>query len=475
MKAEWRIVLRNVLAVLFGTFILSIIGFYNGYPLVYSDTGTYIYSGFDLFVPKDRPLPYGLLIRGLSFKHSLWYVVLFQNFLTATLIFEVFRSFGRRSFLPSYILTMVLLTAFTGVAWYSNQIMPDLFAPILILCLFLLAFRKNSWAGTLLLSIIYLLAAVSHFSHLMIGSLMLLGILIAKLFFDRYGEGTGIRLPLRKGIAVAALVLSGWLVLPLINYAVASEFVLSKGSHVFLMASLNDRGILKRYLDENCQKEKLRGSKLCEYKDELPKTIDGFIWSDFLGKVGGWKKSKDEFNMIIEDVLSSPGYLREFSFRSFQYGVVQLAHNDIGTGLTPYTEGSPPHQQVEWRFKNEENNYLNSRQNKWEGEELQFEELSMFHSFLLLLCTGTFGALLFSPLRRRIEPSLWLFLGFVLLGIIVNSFVTAGLSSPYSRYQARVVWLFPLAFFLIAHFHLRIPVESFFAPSQVQDREEGDK
>ena len=39
-----------------GGIILLVIGLWNGYPLVYSDTGTYIYSAADLFVPNDRPV-----------------------------------------------------------------------------------------------------------------------------------------------------------------------------------------------------------------------------------------------------------------------------------------------------------------------------------------------------------------------------------------------------------------------------------
>lgn len=456
MTPHRKSAIRDLLAVLFGTFILSTIGFYNGYPLVYSDTGTYIYSGFDLFVPNDRPLPYGLLILVTSAAYSLWHVVLFQNLLTAWLIFELFKHFKRRDPIPAYLISITLLTAFTAIAWYSNQVMPDLFAPILLISLFLLFFRKNSRSGTILLSTIYLFSAICHFSHLMIGTAMLIAVLVLRAFFHRMLQGKGILIPLKRTVGISALVLSAWLVLPLINYSVSSEFVLSKGGHVFLMASINDKGILKEYLDENCSKGMLEQSKLCKYKDELPKTIDAFIWSDFLQKVGGWEKSKDEFETIINDLLSKPPYFTEFTYRSAQYGIIQLAHNDLGTGLSPYGKGSPPHQQVEWRFPHEENNYLNSRQNKWEGEELGFEELSMVHSLLLLFCTGALGVLLFSPLRSKIGGPLLIFLGFVLLGILVNSLVTAGLSAPYSRYQARVVWLFPLAFFLIAFCHLRI-------------------
>jgi len=53
---------KIILVLCIGTLILSLIGLYNGYPLVYSDTGTYIYSGFDKFIPLGRPVTYGLFL-----------------------------------------------------------------------------------------------------------------------------------------------------------------------------------------------------------------------------------------------------------------------------------------------------------------------------------------------------------------------------------------------------------------------------
>lgn len=48
----------------------------NGYPLVYSDSGTYIGSGFEGIVPVDRPIAYGLFVRHISVAYSLWFVIL---------------------------------------------------------------------------------------------------------------------------------------------------------------------------------------------------------------------------------------------------------------------------------------------------------------------------------------------------------------------------------------------------------------
>ena len=54
------------LLLLLGTILLSWAAFYNGFPLIYSDTSTYLESGFVLETPLDRPITYGLLMRLFS-------------------------------------------------------------------------------------------------------------------------------------------------------------------------------------------------------------------------------------------------------------------------------------------------------------------------------------------------------------------------------------------------------------------------
>lgn len=60
---------RNHLLYLVGTaFLIIALAFFNRYPLVYSDTGTYIRSAFTLHPPVDRPIGYSLIIRAVTCK-----------------------------------------------------------------------------------------------------------------------------------------------------------------------------------------------------------------------------------------------------------------------------------------------------------------------------------------------------------------------------------------------------------------------
>ena len=70
----------------------------NGYPLVYADTGTYLTSGFQLGIPADRPLGYGLFCRLFSGDGlSLWGVVIAQALLSAVVLVHAWQVLVGRS------------------------------------------------------------------------------------------------------------------------------------------------------------------------------------------------------------------------------------------------------------------------------------------------------------------------------------------------------------------------------------------
>ncbi len=434
---------------LVGTLLLSIIGLYNGYPLVYSDTGTYIRSGIEMIIPMDRPITYGLFIHFFSLGFSLWFVIIVQNFLTAYVLFEFMKLFDIKesSFSQFYLSVILFLVIFTGIGWYSNQLMPDFFTPIAALTIFIILINKKITIPSLItLGIILVYSLITHFSHLMIGTILIIVILIIKLIMkERLME-----ISFRKILLTGTIILSGWLILPTINYLTDKEFAISKGSHVFLMAHLADTGILEKFLKENCNNEEYSDCKLCQYKDNLPKDLSEFIWvSNILENTGGWAGSKKEYNKIIRGTLTQPKYLLMNIYRSITYGFIQLTQNEIGQGLSAYNEGSAPHHNINIYYYNEMNNYLNSRQNKLDGIHLKHDKLNSVHLFLLILSLFVVIIILTSSFWKKIYSVSIIFLFFALTVIVINSFITAGLNSPCSRFEGRIVWLLPLAVILI--------------------------
>src|SRR5690606_18532607 len=123
---------------------------------------------------------------------------------------------------------------------------------------------------------------------------------------------------------------------------------------------------------------------------------------------------------------------------SITYGLIQLTQNDIGQGLTAYQEGSAPYGQIHWRFNHEINNYLNSRQNKWNGEGLNFKELNQRHNLVIFVSLIFVLISLFYSNQFFISPQAKLIFVILMVGVVLNAFLTAGLNAPCERFQARV-------------------------------------
>jgi hypothetical protein len=85
MMRLWSVI-TSWFPLLLGSLVLISAGIYNGFPLVTSDSGTYINSAIQLTVPDDRPITYGLFILITGFKKSLWFVIFTQGLLLAWLL-----------------------------------------------------------------------------------------------------------------------------------------------------------------------------------------------------------------------------------------------------------------------------------------------------------------------------------------------------------------------------------------------------
>ncbi|HAV25679.1 MAG TPA: hypothetical protein DCX01_05840, partial [Bacteroidetes bacterium] len=157
-----------------GALLLCIPAFYNGYPLVYSDTGTYIRSGMEMYVPSDRPIVYGLFIRFFSLGYSLWFTVITQCIALSFVLHKLIKHTVPSISYAGILSIIAMLTAFTSVAWYSSQIMPDIFTFCSVACIILLASGKlKITPGKILLLVIILFSFSVHFTNILLSIVML--------------------------------------------------------------------------------------------------------------------------------------------------------------------------------------------------------------------------------------------------------------------------------------------------------------
>ncbi|MCC3155933.1 hypothetical protein LJ737_01700 [Hymenobacter sp. 15J16-1T3B] len=422
------------------TLLLMSAAFYNGFPLVTSDSGAYIYSGMSLTVPADRPLTYGLFLRVFSLKHSLWGPVLVQSLLLAYVLWRSVQVFVPR--LRSHAARFALLAAVvwaSGIAWFSGQLMPDVFTPIGVLALALLVWGQPlALAERVVLGGLLLLASLMHSSNLLTYTL-LLGVVAA----GGWVVGAVRRwMPWRRLAAAAALVAAAWVALPGLHAAFGGGFTVSSGSHVFLMGKLVETGVLDRFLADNCADGQYR---LCAFRDKLPNNAIDFIWSGNspLAQTGGWDANRAEYRSIIGRVLLSPRYYPVLLEEAAQGTARQLTHVAHGDGLTPFLDNTNPFWKIQESFPFELKEYTNSQQNRG---ALQFEDLTS-RSYLVLGLSALLllGVLTTAYLRHALPAGLLGWALTLVAAVVLNAFTTANLANVLDRLQTRVAWVSVLA------------------------------
>jgi hypothetical protein len=124
-----RFSLKEAGIILLGTLVLCLPVFYNGYPILTYDSGTYIRSGLSGIVPVDRPLGYGLFIKYTSLSSSLSFTVSSQCLLLSVVLYFFLKNVIREKekFNLYFLGILTSLTFLTNIGWCAGQIMADVF------------------------------------------------------------------------------------------------------------------------------------------------------------------------------------------------------------------------------------------------------------------------------------------------------------------------------------------------------------
>lgn len=431
--------------------------FFNGFPLVYSDTGTYIISGMEMAIPKDRPVIYGLFIKYFSLNFSLWFVLFFQSAIASYVIWEFSKLFFKGFKFRYYILLVFLLSSFTGLSWYSSQIMPDIFTLVSIMLIVLLLFEnKHSQTKNAVFYLFLLLSVSVHFSNILIAAIVLIGLFViskSSVLSKSLNDSLRYRLPILGLIGSIVFV-------SLVNFSIGRTFKINQGSHVYLMGRMLDSGVLVSFLQKECNNYDYA---LCPYKDRIPEHSRKLLWDQDspLYDLGGWENSRAAFNEVLFGILTNPKHLSLFVFNSFTSTIAQLFQNDIGSGIKSdwyATPSSPPYAAISKHFNKDLNQYIQSRQNTniW-GQGLDFDCLNIINHLLLIFSVLVLLAATFFESLKSKMPDLTRFLIIALvLGVLSNALVTASFANVYDRLQARISWVLIYLGIILSLYFVRV-------------------
>jgi hypothetical protein len=420
-----------------GAILLLFVGFYNGAPMVTSDSGAYMTSGNHLVVPNDRPIFYGLFLIASNFRITMWTSLFLQTFVLSHLIHELLHIFFKDLNNISKLLIYALILFFTSVAWYTVQVMPDIFTPILGLSIIVYLFSESDKSKiqkkifnkeNVLLTIIFI-SLLMHLSHLFIVLGTIFIYLILSFIFKTLARK---RIRMYKVFLLLPIAV---LIICFSNVAGKKGFVLSKASHVFLIGKLCENGMLKTILNDKCA---TKNYKLCAFKNKIPKHSWEFVWSadGAFAKSGGWDSSKMEYSEIINTSFSESKYQKLHAQEAAKATFQQVQLSDVGDGLNSFYDSKYITDIVKGDYFLGGKAFMSSKQNL---VGFPLEKINMLiKNYLILTACLSFILLLFI----RDEKVRLLFV-LMIIFVIMNAGVTGAVANVLSRLNSRALWLLP--------------------------------
>jgi hypothetical protein len=427
---------RAAIAIAAGAAMLVWPAFLNGYPLLFSDTGGFLAQTLVPLMIWDKPWIYGPLLHLAHWRISLWLPLAAQALLLSHLLWLTGRVlWGARPWW--HLAVCAAAAALTTAPFTIALLMPDVFAPLVLLCLFLLGFASDrlSRLEALWVGLVATLGIAAHLSHLPLAlALVVLGALMAR--------------RLAPVARMAAPLVGAVLLLLATNWVGHGRPSLSPHGASFLLARLQDDGPAARTIQAECPG---RGWYLCAFADRLPMDSDNFLWipespvnRDAEGHarfLGGALLSPEAREIVAETLRREPGAVAAAMVRN---AVKQLFMAQAGDTLVPTHLEAAVGGRIREYFPAAERARFDAALQTRGTLPAAIAPFLLPHVPVLLLglplCLfGFWRAAQAGDLRS------FAFLLLVLGGVTANALATGALSKPHHRYEARILWLLPLA------------------------------
>jgi putative flippase GtrA len=405
---------------------------------------------------------YGIFLYSLAHRGTLWLLSAVQALACAWLLHLLWRFMAPRAPGWTYYTLMAALALGTALPWIASFAVPDVFVAVMLMAAMLILLYRSQMAPWEMgaVAILLGLSIVFHSSH----GVLLLMLVPVGLVLGRLLKAPAVDLKAFAAICIGAIVVS---MAASSLYAAAIKW--KTGDELrrppFLMARVLADGPGLKYLRHSCG----QGAKwvICRFKSQAMDTSDHILWSADPG-IGVFNRSSYEERVGMEKqemafVLATVAYdpVGQFAAAMKNWGeqlfsvyvedplrrpLVFIVHSYWGhTNLVGLLRGV-------------------GECGKW-GEacepKLNIVQLSAVDDRVLVLSLAVFGWCLF---RRQAAPAIWkggfnwdepvsraaaaaLFLA---AGIILNAAVCGVFSSPFPRYQSRIVWMLPAGALLMA-------------------------
>lgn len=400
----------------------------------------------DNIVVGSRSAVYALFVTFFERVGGLEFVVFIQAAILIVTIYVTSRILLRVADVPTspWAVTGIatLAGALGSAAFYTAYLMPDIFAPVMIVviaCFTCLIGRIRFWE-LLVLLLVGSSAVMMHPSHLAIALVMTPLAFFMQIFLER-------RRWIVPGLLVTAIAAVGLFERFAFTVTVESETSSKVVYQPFFTVRLIADGVGKQYLDENCP-------------------IEGFVTCDLNAMLVRPSQLTATHLMFATDergsfALLKPEQRREISVEQREFLMAVARDRPFGLFLAvltntlfqlrlvavdatiPYPEVIDEATAIYHEFADQITGGRLLGGGPWQ------ETLDAWHNFYYLMTGIALLAILLLP-QSRIPRELRVFGIMVLLGIAANAFVMGAISQPATRYGARVVFLVPVLLTILA-------------------------
>jgi hypothetical protein len=452
------------------SFLLLIPALYNGFPLVYGDSASYL-----LGHTPYRSVGYYIFNRIFDMKVSPWPGVVLQSLIVSWTIWQFASALFDITDFPRMFLLAVFLTVGTSLPWFVSWIMPDIFTALMIIALVLLCFAQDALSRLSKIILVMLIGMALPFHHA--------NLPVALWIFPALGLCTllGWRpsRPFLLGFFASGIGLTLGVVAMLTMNLASGQVGLSRSGSVFLLARMLEDGTALSYLEQTCPRQHFAVcadlNELKSYNSQHPypqaypqnTLFNYFFFEGPLERLGGFTGEEAEASAIVRGTLLmyAPAQFRA----SVDNGWRQLLLFSTGSDIFAYSDKSwvstailsrfGPAVYEKYRYSQQNRNsqaypkypypYVDApvKVREWIGPAFapsldfsligRLDTVVVAASSLLLI-----GFLIYAWAKK--QPRSFYATIMTAAMVVGNAFTFGALSGPSDRYQARVIWLVPL-------------------------------
>lgn len=441
---------------------------WNGFPLIFTDSLSYLTSGIELVASVDRPIFYGIFTRLSNLIFEIWGLIFLQSALVIFLLLKFADTISPDLSKGVILIWICLIGLMTSVPWFTSQISADIFTACLFLTMTILALKceKISTKNAVFLGGLIVFEVSMHSGNLMIGFLLLLCIVML-LYLQMKSWNC-----IKKFLLITITSLSISFVAIVVSNAIFQQGItFNRWGKVIFLARILEDGPGLRYLNEICVAgDKKTCAALPLFNEAAKKEIDlgltenpelknlvlnALLWDGGINSAGGLAVVNSEASAIIYGAFKaypiqmSAAFVKNSidQFKTFTVG------NQFGSTIHIATMNNFFKNNFPFNYKN----YTQSQQSMGRVDSV-INTLNPIYSAVVVIGGSFILALAFISHKRQAygvgycrNSSVQLIILSLFGFLIINAMITGGISAVFDRYQSRIIWLLPAVslFFMI--------------------------